>query len=134
MATKVTVTPEDDLNGGPADETVWFGLDGTEYEIDLNKKNARAFRRQLAPFIEHARKAGQGQRRRAAYQAGVPVALAGSITPEAVRHPNRRAVDMTTHRPAEVHDAASELGAQKVISGAGEPGADRIPPEDQALR
>jgi hypothetical protein len=27
-----------------------------------------------------------------------------------------------------------ELGAQKVISGAGELGADRIPPEDQALR
>ena len=70
MATKVTVTLEDDLNGGPADETVWFGFDGTEYAIDLNKKNAQAFRRQLAPFIEHARKAGQGQRRRSAYLAG----------------------------------------------------------------
>jgi hypothetical protein len=67
MATKVTVTLEDDLNGGPADETLWFGLDGTEYEIDLNKKNARAFRKQLAPFIEHARKAGRGQRRRSAH-------------------------------------------------------------------
>ena len=55
MATKVTVTLEDDLNGGPADETLWFGLDGTEYEIDLNKKNARAYRKHLAPFIEHAR-------------------------------------------------------------------------------
>jgi hypothetical protein len=63
----VTVTLEDDLNGGPADKTLWFGLDGTEYEIDLNKKNARAFRRQLAPFIEHARKAGRGQRSRSAH-------------------------------------------------------------------
>jgi nucleoid-associated protein Lsr2 len=49
---------------GPADETVRFGLGGSEYEIDLSKKHATAFRRQLAPFIEHARKAGRGERRR----------------------------------------------------------------------
>ena len=64
MAQKITVALEDDLDGGPADETVRFGLGGAEYEIDLSKKNATAFRRQLAPFIEHARKAGRGQRRR----------------------------------------------------------------------
>src|SRR5215470_5411297 len=63
MATKVTVTLEDDLDGGPADETVRFEIGGTEYEIDLNTKNARAFRKQLAPFVEHATKAGRGQRR-----------------------------------------------------------------------
>ena len=39
------------------------GSAAREYEIDLNKKNARAFRKQLAPFVEHARKAGRGQRR-----------------------------------------------------------------------
>jgi Lsr2 len=66
MASKVVVTLEDDLDGGPAGETVRFAVGGTEYEIDLNKKNARAFRRQLAPFIEHARRAGRGQRRRPA--------------------------------------------------------------------
>ena len=55
---------EDDLDGGPADETVRFEVGGTEYEIDLNKKNARAFRKQLAPFVEHARRAGREQRRR----------------------------------------------------------------------
>ena len=49
MASKVIVTLEDDLDGGPAEETVRFGVGGTEYEIDLNKKNGRAFRRQLAP-------------------------------------------------------------------------------------
>jgi hypothetical protein len=65
MAQKITVALEDDLDGGPADETVRFGLGGTEYEIDLSKKNAAAFRRQLAPFIDHARKTGRGQRRRA---------------------------------------------------------------------
>src|SRR5215831_14174095 len=56
MAQKITVALEDDLDGGPADETVRFGLGGT--------KNATAFRRQLAPFIEHARREGRGQRRR----------------------------------------------------------------------
>jgi nucleoid-associated protein Lsr2 len=45
---------------------VRFGLGGAEYEIDLSKKNATAFRRQLAPFIDHARKAGRGPRRRPA--------------------------------------------------------------------
>lgn len=64
MAQKITVALEDDLDGGPADETVRFGIGGNEYEIDLSKKNATAFRRQLAPFIDHARKTGRGQRRR----------------------------------------------------------------------
>jgi hypothetical protein len=66
MAQRVTVTLEDDLDGGPADETVRFRFGGAEYEIDLNTKNATAFRTKLAPFIEHARKAGHGQVRRPA--------------------------------------------------------------------
>jgi hypothetical protein len=64
MAQRVTVELEDDLDGGPADETLRFGLGGMDYEIDLSKKNASRFRRQIAPYIEHARKAGRGQRRR----------------------------------------------------------------------
>jgi hypothetical protein len=64
MAQRVTVELEDDLDGAPADETLRFGLGGTEYKIDLSKKNASRFRRQIAPYIEHARKAGRGQRRR----------------------------------------------------------------------
>jgi hypothetical protein len=63
MAQKITVALEDDLDGGPADETVRFGLGGTDYEIDLSKRNANAFRRKIAPFIEHARRAGRGRRR-----------------------------------------------------------------------
>ncbi len=49
MAQRVTVELEDDLDGGPADETLRFGLGGSEYEIDLSKKNASRFRRQIAP-------------------------------------------------------------------------------------
>ena len=52
---KVDVQLEDDLTGGPANETIRFSLDGRAYEIDLNTKHAAKFRRQLAPFIEHAR-------------------------------------------------------------------------------
>ena len=66
MATKITVVLEDDLDGGPAKETVRFGLGGVQYEIDLSKKHARAFRKHLAPYVEHARKAGPGQWRRPA--------------------------------------------------------------------
>ena len=66
MATKIAVVLEDDLDGGPADETVRFGLDGADYEIDLSKQHAREFRRELASFLVHARRAGQGRRRRPA--------------------------------------------------------------------
>src|SRR5262245_4840276 len=64
MAQKITVVLEDDLEGGPADETVRFGLGGSAYEIDLSTRNAARFRQQLAPFIERARKIGRAPRRR----------------------------------------------------------------------
>jgi len=57
MAQKVIVALEDDLDGSVADETVRFGLDGADLEIDLSAKNARSFRAQVAPFI--ARPQGQ---------------------------------------------------------------------------
>ena len=65
MAQKVTVTLEDDLSGGPAKETVRFAFEGADYEIDLNAKNAAAFRKQLGPYLEHARRAGRAPGRRA---------------------------------------------------------------------
>jgi Lsr2 len=66
MASKTTIVLEDDLEGGPADETLRFSLGGKDYEIDLNTKNASLFRRQLATFVDHARPAGAGQSRRPA--------------------------------------------------------------------
>ena len=70
MATKVTVVLEDDLDGGPADETVRFGLDGVEYEIDLSKQHARTFHRELASFLVHARRAEPARRRPARGSSG----------------------------------------------------------------
>lgn len=60
MAQKVTIVLEDDLDGGPADETVVFGIDGTSYEIDLSEDNAARLRDALAEYIGHARRAGRG--------------------------------------------------------------------------
>jgi hypothetical protein len=58
MAQKVQVVLEDDLDGGTADETVVFGLDGTSYEIDLTKKNAAKLRDALAPWVAAGRRTG----------------------------------------------------------------------------
>jgi hypothetical protein len=63
MATRTTIALEDDLDGGPADQTLQFRLGTSEYEIDLNAGNAHRFRTQMAPFIDHARKTGRGQLR-----------------------------------------------------------------------
>ena len=65
MATRTSVALEDDLDGGPADETIHFHLGSHEYEIDLNTVNAGRFRAQVAPFVSHARKAGRGKSRSA---------------------------------------------------------------------
>jgi hypothetical protein len=54
---RVEVQLEDDLTGGPADETVEFGIDGRTYAVDLNARHAAEFRRQLSRFVEHARPA-----------------------------------------------------------------------------
>lgn len=61
MAQKITVALHDDLDGGIADETMRFGFGGIDYEIDLSKRNADAFRDQIAPYVEHARKAGKAK-------------------------------------------------------------------------
>ena len=56
MAQKIQVVLVDDLDGGEADATVRFGLDGVEYEIDLSAEHAEALRGALAPFVGAARR------------------------------------------------------------------------------
>lgn len=58
MAQKVQVILVDDLDGGDAEETVSFALDGVTYEIDLNAQNATRLRDELAPWVGHARRVG----------------------------------------------------------------------------
>ncbi|WP_131739889.1 histone-like nucleoid-structuring protein Lsr2 [Actinomadura roseirufa] len=56
MAQQVKVHLLDDIDGGRADETVRFGIDGIGYEIDLSGKNAKKLRKGLEPFVAKARK------------------------------------------------------------------------------
>jgi len=65
MAQKIQTVFVDDLDGSEAEGTVRFGLDGTEYEIDLNAEHAQALRDALAPYVRSARRAGGGPRRAA---------------------------------------------------------------------
>ncbi|MFE2075181.1 histone-like nucleoid-structuring protein Lsr2 [Streptomyces misionensis] len=67
MAQKVQVLLVDDLDGGEAQGTVIFALDGRSYEIDLNEANEDRLRELLAPYIKAGRrvsnsgqKAGRG--------------------------------------------------------------------------
>lgn len=63
MAQKVQVVLVDDLDGGTAEETVSFSLDGVSYEIDLSAKNAARLREEFAPWVGTARRAGGRARR-----------------------------------------------------------------------
>lgn len=57
MAQKVQVVLIDDIDGGPADESLRFALDGTTYDIDLSSANAARLRAALAEFVGHGRRA-----------------------------------------------------------------------------
>ena len=57
MAQSVKIILEDDLEGGPADETIHFGLDGRQYEIDLSTANAEKLREALRPYAAAGRRA-----------------------------------------------------------------------------
>ena len=58
MAKHTTVTLVDDLDGGEADETVTFALDGKTYEIDLTTANAEKLRSLLEPYVKGGRRTG----------------------------------------------------------------------------
>jgi hypothetical protein len=64
MAQKVQTLLIDDLDGGEAESTARFGLDGAEYEIDLSAKNADALRKALAPYVNAARRVSGSAARR----------------------------------------------------------------------
>ena len=63
MAQKVQTLFIDDIDGSAAEGTVRFGLDGTEYEIDLNAEHAQQLRDTLAAYVRAGRRATGGSRR-----------------------------------------------------------------------
>lgn len=62
MAKQIVETLIDDLDGGPATETVTFGLDGGQYEIDLNEQNATVLRQSLVKYLAAGRRLRAGAR------------------------------------------------------------------------
>jgi len=62
MAQKIQTLFIDDLDGGEAAGTVRFGLDGTEYEIDLSAAHGEELRKALEQYISHARRTGTARR------------------------------------------------------------------------
>ncbi len=69
MAKTVIVKLTDDIDGGDADETVHFALDGKSYEIDVSTANAVKLRQALEVFIEKGRLRGGQAGARAARRA-----------------------------------------------------------------
>lgn len=49
----------DDIDGTDASRHIRFSVDGTNYEIDVNEENGKAFDEALAPFLKAARKTGR---------------------------------------------------------------------------
>lgn len=56
MAKKIQEILLDDLTGEAADETVTFGLDGVNYEIDLSTENALKLREAISPWAAKSRR------------------------------------------------------------------------------
>jgi hypothetical protein len=63
VAQKIQTLFIDDIDGGEAEGTVRFALDGSEYEIDLSTKHSDELRDSLKHYIAHARKMGGAARR-----------------------------------------------------------------------
>ena len=81
MAQKIQTLFIDDIDGSEAEGTVRFALDGAEYEIDLNAKNAEALRKALSRYVEAARRSSGAAARRPA-RSGRRAAASGLNTTE----------------------------------------------------
>ncbi len=100
MAQRVQIILEDDFDGTEADETVLFGLDGAEYEIDLSADNAQGLRDAVAPWVAAARKTG-GRRKRGAAAARPAATSSGN----------------TSDIRAWAHDQGYEVSSRGRVSG-----------------
>jgi hypothetical protein len=74
LAQRIQTLLIDDLDGGEADGTVRFGLDGAEYEIDLSAAHNDDLRKDLQQYLAHARRTGGAARTAArTRRGGAPV-------------------------------------------------------------
>lgn len=74
----------DDIDGGRANETVAFGLDGTQYTIDLSTVNSARMREALAPFVAAGKRAPKTLGSNAPVRPTPPLSL--SLADQAAEH------------------------------------------------
>jgi hypothetical protein len=86
MAQRVQVNMIDDLNGEEAQETVRFGIDGTNYEIDLTAENAQKLRSTLTEYVDKGRRARTGRQG----QSGPRTSPASTSTSRSAREETQR--------------------------------------------
>ncbi|ANI90962.1 histone-like nucleoid-structuring protein Lsr2 [Dietzia timorensis] len=66
MARQINIELIDDIDGtalGEEGVTIYFGLNGTDYSIDLSKENADEFYGVLDPYVRNAQKVSANSRR-----------------------------------------------------------------------
>jgi Lsr2 len=81
----------DDLDGGTADETITFSIDGIQYQIDLSAKNATKMRKALARYIDAGTRIGRSPRDPARPTAG------GRRAPATVDRDQNRTIRQWAH-------------------------------------
>ncbi len=102
MARKEVVELTDDLDGGPATQTVQFAIGGVAYEIDLSDKNSKKLSAALQPYVEKGRRV-TGRKRAGAHRNG---SLSG-VDPKTIRQwANEHGISISTRGriPAEIVD------------------------------
>jgi hypothetical protein len=89
VAQRTVVQLTDDLDGKAIPEgkgeTVRFGVDGQDYEIDLGEKNAQALRDVVAKYVDAGRRVGGGSRGGRPRSERATAARSRDYDPKAVR-------------------------------------------------
>ncbi|MGY6655514.1 histone-like nucleoid-structuring protein Lsr2 [Amycolatopsis sp. TRM77291] len=128
MAQKVHVEIIDDLDGGEATQTVPFGLDGIQYEIDLSDENAETLREVLDRYVAAGTRTG-GRKLRVA--AGQSTAAGGGARTPAARERNQQvrawaaangyAIAERGRIPSEIYEAFENADAGEIQVNDAEP-------------
>ena len=129
---KTQVLLVDDIDGGPAEESVAFGLDGQGYEIDLNRERAADLRGTLATYVEAGRRAngsapakGRGGARARVARSTPPAPPSAARPPVPDPFPRRPAVVDGPDRRSAVRAWGRGPGAAAVARAGLEPVAER---------
>jgi hypothetical protein len=101
MAQQIQTLFIDDIDGGAAEGTVRFALDGTDYEIDLSGKHSDELHAALRQYVEHGRKVG-GTARRSSARGGRGASTVDTVAVRAWARENGYDIKDRGRVPAEV--------------------------------